>query len=291
MARVRRAVWRIVSPLVDLNPPRGVGTACVLTIMAASVGYGVAKGGHGADLLVQAHELCNSAANGAGLRISSVTLSGQSHLQRDDVLGLAGVYDGSSLLCLDAGSARTRLMDNPWIAEATVLKLYPGRLQIGITERAPAALWQKDGAVNVIAIDGKVLEPFGDPRFAALPLVVGEGADREAGELIALLGRNPSIRDTVKSSVLVAKRRWNLNLKNGIDVRLPEDNPDAALQRLAELVRSKNLLARDITAIDLRLPDRIVVRLSDDAAQARTEAINAAIKDKKRKSHPKGSET
>ena len=68
-------------------------------------------------------------------------------------------------------------MTNPWIADATVLKLYPGRLRIGIIERKPFALWQKDGAVSLIAADGTVLEHYVPPRFAALPLVVGKGAE------------------------------------------------------------------------------------------------------------------
>jgi cell division protein FtsQ len=78
---------------------------------------------------------------------------------------------------------------------------------------------------------------------------------------------------------MVADRRWNLRLKNGIDVRLPETNVEQALDRLVALDREKKILSRDILAIDLRLPDRVTVRLSDAAAAAREEAL----KDKKKK--------
>ena len=54
-----------------------------------------------------------------------------------------------------------------------MLKLYPGRLHIAVTEREAFALWQKDGKVSVIADDGTVVEPFVGARFAKLPLVVG----------------------------------------------------------------------------------------------------------------------
>ena len=43
-----------------------------------------------------------------------------------------------------------------------------------------------------------------------------------------------------------AERRWNLRLKNGIDVRLPETDVEGALETLARLDREKNLLIRDI---------------------------------------------
>jgi cell division protein FtsQ len=85
----------------------------------------------------------------------------------------------------------------------------------------------------------------------------------------------------LRASILVADRRWDLRLSNGIDVQLPEDDVAAALHRLVELDRDKKLLSRDITAVDLRLPDRVTVRLSDAAAAARDEALKATMKKKK----------
>ena len=85
----------------------------------------------------------------------------------------------------------------------------------------------------------------------------------------------------LRASILVAERRWNLRLTNGIDVRLPETDVAAALDRLVALDRDKKLLSRDITMVDLRLPDRVTVRLSDAAAQARDEALKANKKKKK----------
>jgi cell division protein FtsQ len=86
----------------------------------------------------------------------------------------------------------------------------------------------------------------------------------------------------VRASILVGDRRWNLRLKNGIDVRLPDTDMERALETLARLDRDKNLLNRDIVAVDLRLADRLTVRLSDAAAQAREDALNAAKKAKKK---------
>jgi len=47
---------------------------------------------------------------------------------------------------------------------------------------------------------------------------------------------------------------------------------DPQRAEMAALDRDKRLISRDILAIDLRLPDRVTVRLSDAAAQAREEA-------------------
>jgi cell division protein FtsQ len=191
------------------------------------------------------------------------------------------LYAAASPPLDDADAARARLMANPWIADAAILKLYPDRLQITVTERQAFALWQEDGRLSVIAADGTVLEPFVEDRYRSLPLVVGRGAERQAKDLLALVDRYPDIRALVRASILVAQRRWNLRLTNGIDVRLPEGNVATALDRLVMLDREKKLLSRDIVAVDLRLPDRVSVQLSDAAAQARDDALKA--KDKKKK--------
>jgi cell division protein FtsQ len=241
----------------------------------------VVKGQHIADLADWLKDARDTVANSLGFRIVAISLAGSKEVSREEVLTTAGVTGRASLLFLDADAARVRLMANPWIADAAVLKLYPDRLQITITERQAFALWQKDGRVSVIADDGTVLESYVEGRYLGLPLVVGQGAGRQARSFLAVLDRYPAIRGAVRASVLVAERRWNLRLAGGIDVQLPEADITAALDRLVALDRDKKLLSRDITMVDLRLPDRVTVRLSDAAAQARDEVLQANKKKKK----------
>ena len=187
------------------------------------------------------------------------------------MLAVGGVNGRSSLLFLDAAAVRERLKANPWIAEATVLKLYPGRLQIDLVERTAFALWQQDGRFSVIADDGAVLEPYVAQRVLSLPLVVGKGAETRARDFLALLARYPQVKAVTKAAILVGERRWNLRLKDGLDIRLPETDVANALAALSRLDREDHLFSRDIVAIDMRLPDRLTVQLSEDAARAREE--------------------
>jgi cell division protein FtsQ len=259
--------------------PRGAGTLWVFAFMLASVSYGVIKGGHAEVVGEQLAEIRDAAANSVGFQISSIALTGEKQLTREDILNIAGISGRASLLFLDADAARNRLKANPWIADATILKLFPDRLHIAVTERRAFALWQKDGRVGVVSRDGVTVEPFVAPHVAHLPLVVGEGANVRAAEFLAVMNNYPELRDQVYAYVLVADRRWNLRLKNGMDIRLPEAEPAEAIETLLALDRDKKLLSRDILAIDLRIHDRVTVRLSDQAAAARAEAI----KDKKSK--------
>jgi len=279
--------WRVArrwgAALVAIDVPRGAGASAAAMLLLASTCFGVVKGGHVPVIAEQIQDLCDAAANSVGFRISEVALSGQHEVSREDILALAGVTGRSSLLFLNASQTRIRLLTNPWIEQAAVLKLYPGRLRIEIKERQAFALWQKEGRVYLIAADGAVLETFVPQRFASLPLVVGNGAEHGAKDFIALLKRYPAIAKTVGAAILVAERRWNLHLKDGVDVLLPEHEPEHALRTLVDLAQSKKLLSRDIVTVDMRLPDRVTVQQSDAAAAARDAALKAAEKDKKKK--------
>jgi cell division protein FtsQ len=274
-----RRARRLAARLAQI--PQGAGVAGSLLLLGATLSYGAIAGGHLAAVSDWFKSARDNAANALGFGIAAISVSGGSQVTRDRALALAGVTSRSSLLFFDAEAARARLLANPWIADAAILKLYPDRLLITIAERRAFALWQRNGQVSVIADDGTVLQPFVGDRYRGLPLVVGSGAERRAKDFIGLLDRYPEIRSTLRASVLVAERRWNLRLTNGLDVRLPDGDLRAALDRLVKLEHDKRLLSRDITSIDLRLPDRVTVRLSDAATPARDDAPKANAKKKK----------
>ena len=266
--------------LLQARLPRGLGIAGAALVIVASIAYGAVKGDHVPAIVDAFNDVRDRVANAAGFRIVSIALAGNHHVSRDEVLAIAGITGTTSLPFVDVELARERLKNNPWIGDTSLLKLYPGKLQIVIKEREAFALWQKDRRVTVIADDGTVLEPYVAPRLVQLPLVVGAGAQTRAKSFLALLERYPSLRDLVSASIFVGERRWNLRLKSGLDVWLPESGVGAALELLVALEREKNLLTRDIVAIDLRIAERLTIRLSDGAAQARADALKEKSKKK-----------
>ena len=258
---------------VERRLPRRAGIIATLLLLTASAGLGVVKGGHLEQFVATVSDARNALANSAGFRITSVAINGRKQLSQDEVLAIGGVNGRSSLLFLDAASVREKLKADAWISEATVQKLYPGQLRIDIVERAPFAIWQRDGRMSVISEDGAVLENHVPDRFLKLPLVVGKGAEVRARDFLALLARYPQVNAVTKAVVLIGERRWNLRLNDRLDVRLPENDVGNALAALSNLDKGEHLFSKDIVAIDLRLPDRLVVQLSDDAAKAREEAL------------------
>jgi cell division protein FtsQ len=79
------------------------------------------------------------------------------------------------------------------------------------------------------------------------------------------------LRPRVEAGVLIGQRRWNLKLKSGIDIKLPEADPKAAIATLLALQRQSRILERDILTLDFRVPGRVFVRLAEEAEAAWSE--------------------
>jgi cell division protein FtsQ len=129
------------------------------------------------------------------------------------------------------------------------------------------ALRHLAGRRAVIDETGAVMPGAQPEDFAQLTLVVGPDAPAHSAALVRLLDSAPELKGRVSAAIRVGGRRWNLQLVGGIDVRLPEHNPEDAWAQLVRLERQHGLLQRNVVTIDLRLPDRLVVRTTPEAVR------------------------
>jgi cell division protein FtsQ len=172
------------------------------------------------------------------------------------------VARGAPILTISPGRAKEQLETLPWVRSAIIERRLPGTLFVKLVERHPLALWQHDRVQQLIDRDGTVIPVDDLSRFAHLPIVVGDDAAPNAARLIDMLAGQPELAARVTAAVRVGGRRWNLRIDDAIDVMLPEENPESAWNRLAELERTSVLLKRDVQTVDLRLPDRLVLRVN-----------------------------
>lgn len=257
---------------------RGMGSAAALGFLAAMGFLGWQSGGH-LDAMRRVHgSLADIGARTLGFPIRSVDITGVKELSKDEILAASGLAPSGSLLFLDVAAVRADVKALPLVAEATVRKLYPDRVEIAVKEREPYALWQQDGAIRVVSADGTVIdEHLRDKRYLKLPHVVGPGARLRVKDYAAILDGVPELRDQIRAGVLVSERRWTLKLVNGVDVKLPEEAPVEALKRLVRLDREAQVLAKDVIAIDLRVPGRIAFRLTEEAAAQRRDHFDKTL--------------
>jgi cell division protein FtsQ len=218
----------------------------------------------------------------AGFRVEDIFVEGRNRTPRDELVAALQIRRGDPILGIDLSATRQRLEEISWVKTAIIERRLPGVVHLRITERNPIVLWQNQGKYYLVDHDGQVVGDEID-EYADLPLMVGEGAPDHAAELQDLLNSEPDLKKRVKAAQWVGDRRWNVTLDRttgGIDVRLPEDNPIAAWHELAALDKDQSLLERKVTLIDMRLPDRLVLRSTGGAEES---ALPGQVK---RKTHP-----
>jgi len=200
-------------------------------------------------------------AGSFGLSVGNVFLEGRENADKDDVMTALQVRRGAPLFGFDLFAAKARLEALPWVQSAAVERRTPDTIYVRIVEREPFALWQHDGRVMLVDHEGVVLTDKGLNRFGNLMLLVGPEAPAHAQELFDLIAVEPDLAKRVTAAVRVGGRRWNVQLDDSIEVKLPEDDAAGAWSRLAQVERTQGILKRDLAAVDLRLPDRLVVTL------------------------------
>ncbi len=202
---------------------------------------------------------------GFALPVTRIIVIGQRLTPEHDVTEAVGISVGDPIMGLSIEDAERNVEALPFVETAIVQRHLPGTVLISIVERTPFAVWQNQGRFVLIDRTGKVVQNQGlsgkdADAFARLPLVVGPGAAPAAGRLIDALEQTPSIKGQVVAMVRVGQRRWNLTLRNGCIVLLPEDEELPALRRLADMEQAHKLFERPLVAIDMRLSDRMVLR-------------------------------
>ncbi len=246
-----------------------ISSLTIAVIGLSGTGIWAIYQGHGDRLVSTLGGELDSRARSAGFAIQEVYVNGRRQASLADISGAVQVTRGDSILAFDPDLARTRLLELGWVKAAAVSRRLPNLVLIEIVEREPLALWQENGRLTLIGRDGVPITREGLGQFAKLPIVVGRGSRRHAEVLIRILATQPSIYPQVEAAVRIGDRRWNLRMKNGIEVNLPEEGAAKAWRKLAEIEAEHGVFKRDVAAIDLRFPDRLIVRLTDSGAQKR----------------------
>lgn len=237
-----------------------------LTFVGLAALYGFANGQVGDRLSGLGAAVSDLAADAVGLTVNDVTVKGRRYTQTDEILAALGVTRGDSILEFDAHAARQRLLDLHWVREASVQRLFPDIIHVEIDEHEPFAIWRREEGAVLVDDRGAVVKGLTPEQFPGLPVIAGTGAPEAAPDFLAMLRRRPAINGRVVWSQRIGERRWTLRLDSGLDVHLPEERTEIALDELIRLHETTGLMDRDIAVIDMRLPDRITVlpRAADD---------------------------
>ncbi len=197
---------------------------------------------------------------GMGLKLRRVNIQGASAEATPAIQRALNLQAGQSITGLDLGRLQTDVEAVGWVKDARVVRLLPDTLIVEVKEHDRLAVWQTGGRVFVIDSEGRAIPGADAGRYPALPLVVGSGADKAAGDILSLLIERPRLMSRIDALVRVDERRWDLRLKDGGIIQLPAVKQEAALIQLDALDQRERLLELGFARIDLRTEGQVAVR-------------------------------
>ena len=199
--------------------------------------------------------------------VKDVVVQGRKQSSREEILDALSAERNSAIFDLDIDSAAERLGKLPWVNSAKVRRVLPDTVAVELFEREPVARWQKDYKLSVLDATGQVILSAKPDAFSDLPLIVGNGANEAAKDLLQAMKPYPEIARRMKAAVRVGERRWDLHLSPNTVVRMPEDDIGQALHRLSVLSTQEKILDRDLAAIDLRFQEKLIIEPPAAAAE------------------------
>ena len=196
----------------------------------------------------------------AGFRVNDITVEGRKRTQREDLLSVIGVEQNAPIFALDLDAIHARIEDLPWVEKAVVSRRLPNLVHVRLNEREAFAFYRDDNKLTLIDRGGVSITSHHLRQFAHLPVFSGQGATLRAADFMDLLADYPVLRNRMIAAHWTGDRRWTIQLDHGGEVHLPATGVSAALDRLMQLESDRRILAEKNQAIDLRLPDRVLLR-------------------------------
>ena len=200
-----------------------------------------------------------TASADSGLRLETIEVKGRAHTPKSVILAASELTLGEPMLTISLPALHERLSTIGWIDEVAVERRMPSTIRIILTERVPMALLQTEAGHRVIDRTGTVISGADPSTFGHLTVVAGTSAAPNAGPILNILQTAPELFADVWAVTYQSERRWDVHLRNGIRVRLPETDPRTAWSKLAIIDHSKQITNRDLAVIDMRVPDQMIV--------------------------------
>lgn len=217
----------------------------------------------------------NNTTAGWGFQVRNIMVDGRHYTDADTLKAMVNMEKGDPIFSFHPAEAQKMIERISWVKAAHVERRLPDTIYIKLEERRPMALWQRNKKLSLIDSEGVVLTDHNLAPWKNLMIVVGDDAPHKAAELLQMLEAEPVIEERVEAATLISGRRWDLKLKSGADVKLPEDELGLALRKLAINHEEEALLDKDVLSIDVREEGRITVRTKPGAAQDFDKATGA----------------
>ncbi len=215
----------------------------------------------------------------SGYRLYNILVTGRNYTPASTIKSAINLQKGDPLLSFNPKQTQNILLQENWIEDVMVKRIFPDTISVNIIERIPMALWQKDKKLSLIDNNGNIITDKNLDSFRDLIILTGQDAPQSAPLLLSYFQAVPDIFYKIETAHFISKRRWDVVLKNGTTIKLPENNIPLALSSLEKLNSKDKILESNLDFIDVRDLKRITIKTKPSTVQKFDTGYSDYLKD------------
>ncbi len=261
--------------LPKLWPYRLIGNLLLLIVTGATaLGIHIIKTNFVGQKLTSISGYFYDLTSKLGFTVDDVLVYGRIKTPMEEINNVVNLHYGDNIFGPDVHQLQADLEQLPWVKSVTIKRSYmPNIIKITLKERQVKAIWQSNNNFYPVDTEGNVINTTRLPHIPLL-LIVGNGAPQHLNELLEIVQSAPELYNRIKAASFVSERRWNIfldDIENGITIKLPAENAAAAWKKLIKLNKTRGLLKRKLTIIDLRFDNKVLITLRKLSSEERLE--------------------
>ena len=193
------------------------------------------------------------------LKLKYINIKGLNNINKEDIIEQLKLKKTNSILFINLDNLKKQIKKFNLIETVHIERVLPNTLNIKLTEKTPIGIMQENNIYKLITKDGSILTTNNLQKFNQLPIFIGKEVEKSAKDILNLLTK-VNFKEEIWSISLINERRWNLNLKKGVTILLPEKNIVKALNLINDIEESYKILDGNFLEIDLRNDKQIIFK-------------------------------
>ncbi len=188
-------------------------------------------------------------------KIKIIDIEGLDEFENDIILKELNKINMGNIFFINLDEIKKIFDKNTLVENYKIIKVYPSKLDIKIQKTQFLARINQKNKIYLVGSNGKLSEE--KYSHLKLPFIFGNPELKEFLKLKKILSRSKFLYEDIKNLYFFPSTRWDLEFKNNLILKLPENNIQYMLDIIFELLENKNL--EKIKIVDARIKDQIII--------------------------------
>ena len=196
-----------------------------------------------------------------GYSFTKVNINKLINIKSDEIEKYFSKYYGKSIFLIPIQEISKNLYQNKWIKDFTIKNDYKNTININIVESSPIGIYFNGANSLLFDKNGEIIDLL-DSNFSLYSHLIKFEGDNSLLNANIFINSLPLLfRNEIKKAIFISNRRWDIKLKNGINLKLAENNILDSFNNYDKFYKTmSNQELREIEVIDLRVPQQLIIK-------------------------------